>query len=375
MGFLGEKMVKKQSPYGASGWLGGAEEKALLTGVVKDAQGIATKAAGIGDETFAWSKDLAATEQATTSKVVETQLGMGLSSAKTFAESYDPIDKKVAADAMAFDSPERMEAEAARASSGVAQSFEAARGREGTRLARYGLRPEDTAGGEAAIAQAAAQATASNEARRNVELTGIQLRQQAQQAGRGVQAAGLSAVQAAAGTAVGTADALLKQREAATVPYLQAQTQATGVAGQTAASMYGTGAKAAGDVLDYNIKGKQIVSNQISNIVGGIAGGMSSKRVKHSKAPTSGKAALSAVKKTKVESWKYKPGVEDGGAKRHVGPYAEDVRKNMGERAAPGGKMVDLMSLNGINMAAIKELSSKVDAISKKIGLRGARHG
>lgn len=70
---------------------------------------------------------------------------------------------------------------------------------------------------------------------------------------------------------------------------------------------------------------------------------------------------LDAIKKTKIYSWFYKKG--EGDQKEHIGPMAQDVNSNMGEETAPGGKKIDLVNLNGINMAATQELSDRVDAL------------
>ena len=67
------------------------------------------------------------------------------------------------------------------------------------------------------------------------------------------------------------------------------------------------------------------------------------------------KDALAAIKKTKVYNWLYK--ANKGDDQPHTGPMAQDVRANMGEEAAPNGKAIDLTTMNGINMSAIKALS------------------
>lgn len=68
---------------------------------------------------------------------------------------------------------------------------------------------------------------------------------------------------------------------------------------------------------------------------------------------------LDKIRNTGVFSWMYKDG--EGDENKHLGPMAQDVKKNMGEEAAPGGKKIDLVNLNGINMAATQELANKVD--------------
>lgn len=69
--------------------------------------------------------------------------------------------------------------------------------------------------------------------------------------------------------------------------------------------------------------------------------------------------ALAQIKNTGVYNWAYK---KDGIPR--VGPMAQDVRAKMGEDAAPGGRSIDLVSMNGKSMAAIQALADKVDKIT-----------
>lgn len=74
------------------------------------------------------------------------------------------------------------------------------------------------------------------------------------------------------------------------------------------------------------------------------------------------KFALDAINKTPVTSWSYKPGMGDG--KYHIGPMAQGVNKTMGDEAAPDGKKLDLVTMNGVAMAAIQGLTEQVKKIS-----------
>ena len=73
--------------------------------------------------------------------------------------------------------------------------------------------------------------------------------------------------------------------------------------------------------------------------------------------------ALKQIESTPVhEGWRYDPakgGPDDGGI-AHTGPMAQNVRKTMGEAAAPGGKVIDMISMNGRMLAAIQQLSKQV---------------
>jgi hypothetical protein len=91
---------------------------------------------------------------------------------------------------------------------------------------------------------------------------------------------------------------------------------------------------------------------------------MSSEELKTDKAPA--KSALHKLRKLPVEEWTYKKGVADEG--RHVGPYAEDVQREFGDQAAPGGKAIDLISMNGITMKAVQELADEVESLKGKKG-------
>ena len=77
------------------------------------------------------------------------------------------------------------------------------------------------------------------------------------------------------------------------------------------------------------------------------------------------KAMLEKIKKIKVFNWKYKKG-EGPQDKNFDGPMAQDVRSNLGEETAPGGKKIDLVSMNGANMSAIQGLSEQVDQMQAK---------
>lgn len=91
---------------------------------------------------------------------------------------------------------------------------------------------------------------------------------------------------------------------------------------------------------------------------------VSDKNKKTKRKKVSGKLALSMINKMPVESWKYKKGVADEG--EHIGPMAQDVQKAAGDEAAPGGKMIDLVTLNGLNLAAVQHLDQRVKRLEKR---------
>lgn len=107
---------------------------------------------------------------------------------------------------------------------------------------------------------------------------------------------------------------------------------------------------------------------QVANAVGqvaGMAGGMamSDKNKKKDISPVKTGTALEIVVATPVSEWKYK----DDPAHTNVGPMAQDVNKTMGEEAAPGGKEINLVTMNGMLMAAVQELTKKVAELEKRL--------
>lgn len=73
------------------------------------------------------------------------------------------------------------------------------------------------------------------------------------------------------------------------------------------------------------------------------------------------KKAYDGFMNTKLFNWRYKDGMGDGS--RHSGPMAQDVQKNLGNDAAPGGKEIDLQTMNGAFFAAVQHLGGKIDEL------------
>ena len=76
------------------------------------------------------------------------------------------------------------------------------------------------------------------------------------------------------------------------------------------------------------------------------------------------KKFFDAFRKTKLYKWFYKKGKGDD--IEHDGPMAQDVNSNFGEEAAPGGKTIDLQSMNASFFGAIKYVGEKIDSLGEK---------
>lgn len=92
---------------------------------------------------------------------------------------------------------------------------------------------------------------------------------------------------------------------------------------------------------------------------------LSSKEVKEDKSPIDADYVVESIENMPVESWKYKDGVADSG--HHIGPYAEDMHAAFGDKVAPGGVGLDMVSANGINMAAIQGLAKKMRKLEGRV--------
>jgi hypothetical protein len=118
----------------------------------------------------------------------------------------------------------------------------------------------------------------------------------------------------------------------------------------------------------------QNANNQQSAATGRVLGSLavaaiSDKNQKEDITETSPEASLKAIEDTPVKNWAYKgtSAANDGG-KKHTGPMAQDVQKNIGNDAAPGGTVLDLVDMNGHTMNAVKALSKKIDRVAASHG-------
>jgi hypothetical protein len=117
-------------------------------------------------------------------------------------------------------------------------------------------------------------------------------------------------------------------------------------------------------------------SSAVWGALGQVGGAFASKAVISDKTkkkdikPINDDEALEGIKKTEISKWKYdKDKVTDAeyemvDDKEHIGAMAQDLKKNLGEQVS-NGKMVDIISAVGVNMAATKALAKKVDKLVK----------
>mgnify|MGYP000181250354 CR=1 FL=1 len=142
---------------------------------------------------------------------------------------------------------------------------------------------------------------------------------------------------------------------------------------QTAGNLYGQAAQASNQDSG--------LWSALGNVAGQAAGagklfGFSDVNLKTDIEPQDPDQALAEVAATPVSKWKYDPAkmaergipMEQGMGGQQTGPMAQDVNEEMGENAAPGGKKINLVTMNGKLMASVQALDKKVNKLASMIG-------
>lgn len=290
--------------------------------------------------------------------------------------TFRPLEHAIVESAQTYDTESRREQKAGEAIADVQQQIDAAQGQQSRQLARMGVNPNSgkfaAMSNQISMAGALGKAQAAAKAREGVELQGYARKMDAANLGRNLasnQATSAGVALNAGNSAANTGGMALSQAQNATNQVgkgfntaIQGNDSAGNIYGQVA-QMQSKDSGIMGALG--GVAGQFAGSNAGSTL---IAGWLSDMAVKKNVKPVSDEQALAAVEKTPVSKWTYKEGEGDGGT--HIGPMAQHVNATMGEQAAPGGKQIDPITMNGINMAAIAALSRKVDKLAKAKGAK-----
>lgn len=339
---------------------------------------------GAGDR--ARASDVAQKNSTADLALKNQQLGIATETNDYYKKTFKPLEQSIVDDANAYDTPERRAQNVSAAMAGVDTQLSSAKEQALREAAARGVDPTSgnfiASQGLMDVNGAAAKAAAGNKAIIDTETMGAAKKMDAASLGRNL----ATNQTAQASSAIQAGQSALNS---AISP-----TQVSNAAAATMGTGFGTaiqGNSSAGNLLAQQYQGQmaqynanQSGSNSALGALGGIAGqfagsaagsgliktgimAMSDEDMKEDIVPTEPEDALQAVKDTPVAKWRYKPGAADGGT--HVGPMAQDVQASMGDEVAPGGKQIDLISMNGITMAAIQALDKKVTALAKKQGV------
>ena len=341
------------------------------------ANAAALQQAQLSKEQLDWAKQIygetapdraAATARA--NEVSDAQLG-AMKSQTALSEDYAnynkstfrPLEQGIVADAQNYDSAARTEQAVGAAQADVNAGFSNAQDQQSRNLSRMGVNPSSgkslALGNANSIAQASALAGASNNARKTIEMQGYARKADAANMGRGL--ASSQATSAGIATNQGNSAA----SNGAMSGNINAQGNQIMTQGYSGAQQGLSGA--ANTYLGVaNVQQKSGDNSGLWGAVGNVAGRattayFSDKNMKEKRKPVNPKMSLAAVRNMPVESWRYKRGSPgDDGGKSHVGPMAQDVRKGLGDATAPGGKMIDMISMNGHTINAIKAIDQRL---------------
>jgi len=352
------------------------------------------EAAKLGRDQFDWYKaeyertrgqrDSAAALDA---KVSEAQL-RGMETATRQAEELDqrnksvfrPLEDKIVADANNFDTEAKREELAGQAITDVNTAFDSARGQSARSLARVGVAPGSgralSMENQVTTAQALAGAGAATKARRDASAEGYARRMDAVGLGKGIvgnqvtmqqvaQNGGAQAVSAAgAGVSVAQSGAgLMGQGFGGAQNGLANQASIYGAMGRfrsTADQQQNAALEQAGYGVGYGLEALKM------------KGLLSDENLKSNTGkPVDTKKALQEVDATQVDDgWTYdesKGAPAGSGGTERTGPMAQEVQRTMGNKVAPGGKVIDVVSMNGKLMASMQELSKRVKKIERRV--------
>lgn len=333
-----------------------------------------------GADSLAWAKQIFAEQApdraaaaALDTRVANSQIaGMDFAtqqareSADRNKTVFQPIEDKLAAGALNYDTPERRAAEAARAGADVERNagMAMAEMRRDT-LRRGGSLDDGGARGGAmdlALGTARARAGATDMATRNVEQQGYARMADAANMGRGLASSQATQQQIASNTG-SAATAAAGAGLGATMAGNQGMQQGFGQAMQgygQAGSLYGQAAS-----LKTQMRGQDM--NFLSDAFGSYMKS-SSKKIKKNVKGTDEDAALDEVNALAVKDYDYDP-AKGGppGMGPQTGPMAEDVRATMGEEVAPGGKAIDMLQMGGKLMASMQALTKRIERIEKAV--------
>lgn len=309
------------------------------------------------------------------SALQETATGQQIALTGKYAGQQDKqfgYEDSLRADANAYDSPERQAANADKAMVGVQASMDNTQAQSQRNLARMGINPNSgkslAMSGQLGIQKAVALAGAANKARTDTEAQGYARKMDSANLGRNL----ASSQATSANTAMTLGNSSVSNAQ---VPLTVAS---------NGASMMNSGFSGAGSLnaSSGNLYGQSAQLTNAANSQGdalmgtlGQLGGAfiasSDVRLKTNIKGINPDAALKAINHTPVSSWKYRRGSKaDDGGQEHTGPMAQDARRTMGEKAAPGGTTIDLITMNGMTMAAIQALSQKVDRLAGPRGMK-----
>jgi hypothetical protein len=284
--------------------------------------------------------------------------------------TFRPLEQSIVADANSYDTVGKTNEAVGKAQADVNAGFSSAQAQQSRSLSRMGVNPSSgralAMGNQTAIAQAASLAGASSAARDKIELQGYARKMDAANMGRGLASsqatsAGVALNQGNSAAANGMQSGAINAQgnQIMTQGYAGAQSGLAG-ASQTYLGMANVEQRA-GD--------NSALMGALGTVAGAYIGKPSDKNIKNSRKKISGKASLDQIKNLPSnEQWRYNKGsLADDGGKTHQGHMAQDVQRVMGDKAAPGGKVINLEMMASAGLSAIKEVAKGQEKLDRRL--------
>jgi hypothetical protein len=359
-----------------------------------DTKGInraAEATAKLSAEALAWAKQIYAEEAparaetaALDKRVADSAIaGMDFATMQAkdndqrYKTTFQPLEDKLATDALAYDTPERQADAAQRATADVETRAGRALADHRRDTLRLGGTLDDGRSGalDIALGKARMGASAADQAVQAVKGQGYARMMDAVGLGKGVVGAQATQQQIATGQGRAAVDAAGAGLGATMAGHgVMQQGFGTAIQGQQASgNLYGQAAQ-----LKQQAGGSG-VWGALGNVAGQFAGsgagsamlaGLSDKdKKKKTGKVTDGSREMAELRETPVhQDWQYAPekgGLADGGVP-HTGPMAQGVQAAMGNEVAPGGEVIDLVSMNGKLMASMQNIDRRLQRVEKK---------
>lgn len=302
------------------------------------------------------------------SRIADTQSGIMQQTADQGAEYYNymrntfrPVEEKMVADAMAYNTEAKREELARQAARDVGLAFQQTQGMTDRAMAAQGVNPNSPAAmamrQKNQLGLAAQRANAMNSTRTQAEALGYARMADATGLGRGLPGASAGAYQ----VAVGAGDSAGRNFQQPGQFLMQGLNQGGQFIGQ--------GLQMNNDMRSRILGTQESIYNNSSNPWTTLAGFgatymLSSKKAKVKTGEVDAQGVSKEVERLPVDQWRYKPGMADGGTVAHVGPYAEDMA--LLGAASPDGRAIDVINALGLSLAASKGLGQRLTRLEQQ---------
>ncbi len=361
----------------AAGASGGGGSDGVSAGTAAAAGNLAQ----MGQDQIAWNKAAYAagqpTRDAATAGALQAQTGQLATQTNQTAIANDltnyerstfrPLQQKIVADAMGYDTPGRRAQAVAEATADTTNAFSTAEQSLRQNLGRAGITPSSGRAlalmGDASYAKAGAITGATAGAVRNIEATGAKRMLDANAIGANLnaQAGAATGLGITAGNSVIGAGQGAVAAQSAGIPQMNVGMAGGASATANSGSLYSNqaridAAKASEDAALWGALG---------SAAGQYFATSDENQKDNTKTPASTDGALEEINELDVkDGWNYKA---DPKGKKRTGPMAQNVRASMGDAVAPNGKQIDLVSMNGKVIAGMQALTKKVAKLEARM--------